>query len=157
MAASLDLNSLHEVLNLPFPAETKQAAGTINGVLTDVQSIYFSDRILVTVSQSGRLAHWLHVPLENQNPGTEGFHTFGNGEADDELLPFSNLSATSLLGGHAHGHEITNQLLARQIGSAIATKTPNEKRVLVVGLGLDRPQNERDTFFAIIDLVLQCI
>lgn len=97
------------------------------------------------------------MPLENQNPGTDGFHTYTNGNEDDGLLPLSNLTATSLLGGHAHGHEITNQLLARQIGSAIATKTPNEKRVLVVGLGLDRSQTDRDTFFALVELVLQCI
>lgn len=59
MAAALDLNGLHEVLNLPFPANTRQAAGTINGILTDVQVISFSDRILVTISQHGRLAHWV--------------------------------------------------------------------------------------------------
>lgn len=59
MTETLDLNSLSEVLNLPFPAQTKQAAGKINGVLTDVLSMGFSDRILVTVSQEGRLAHWV--------------------------------------------------------------------------------------------------
>lgn len=59
MAETLDLNSLSEVLNLPFPAQTKQVAGKVNGVLTDVLSMGFSDRILVTVSQEGRLAHWV--------------------------------------------------------------------------------------------------
>ncbi|KAF5015685.1 hypothetical protein F66182_12891 [Fusarium sp. NRRL 66182] len=157
MAENLDLNSLNEVLNLPFPAQTKQVAGKINGVLTDVLSIGFSDRILVTVSQEGRLAHWLHVPLENNNPGTDGFHTFSEGDADTSLLPLSSLTATTLLGGHASGQETTNQLLARQIGSAIATKTPDEKRVLLVGLGLNASQIDRDAFFAIVDLVLQCI
>ncbi|GAM39812.1 hypothetical protein TCE0_034r11660 [Talaromyces pinophilus] len=157
MAETIDLNSLNEVLNLPFPAQTKQVAGKINGVLTDVLSMGFSDRILVTVSQEGRLAHWLHVPLENNNPGTDGFHTFSEGDADNSLLPLSSLTATTLLGGHASGQETTNQLLARQIGSAIATKTPNEKRVLLVGLGLNASQIDRDAFFAIVDLVLQCI
>ncbi|KAL1980875.1 hypothetical protein VTN96DRAFT_3371 [Rasamsonia emersonii] len=156
MAEPLNLNSFHEVLNLPFPAATKQAAGLVNGVLTDVMVVNFSDKILVAISQHGRLAHWIHVPLENINPGTNGFHTLPDGE-EDSLLPLPNLTATTLLGGHAPGHETINQLYARQIGSAIATKTPNEKRVLVVGLGLDRPQADRDTFFAILDLVLQCI
>jgi proteasome assembly chaperone 3 len=59
MAADLDLKGLNEVLNLPFPVNTRQAAGTINGVLPDVQVISFSDRILVTISQHGRLAHWV--------------------------------------------------------------------------------------------------
>lgn len=99
----------------------------------------------------------LHVPLENNNPGTDGFHTFSEGDADSSLLPLSSLTATTLLGGHASGQDTTNQLLARQIGSAIATKTPNEKRVLLVGLGLNASQIDRDAFFAIIDLVLQCI
>jgi proteasome assembly chaperone 3 len=175
MTETLDLNSLSEVLNLPFPAQTKQVAGKINGVLTDVLSVGFSDRILITVSQQGRLAHWvrslrnqadkmktnhliqLHVPLENNNPGTDGFHTFSEGDAENSLLPLSSLTATTLLGGHASGQETTNQLLARQIGSAIATKTPNEKRVLLVGLGLNASQIDRDAFFAIVDLVLQCI
>lgn len=65
MAETLDLNSLSEVLNLPFPAQTKQVAGKINGVLTDVLSMGFSDRILVTVSQEGRLAHWVLSPKHN--------------------------------------------------------------------------------------------
>lgn len=97
------------------------------------------------------------MPLENNNPGTDGFHTLSNGDEEDSLLPLSNLTATTLLGGHAPGHDTIDQLLARQIGSAIATKVPNERRVLVVGLGLDRPQADRDAFFAIVDLVLQCI
>lgn len=96
------------------------------------------------------------MPLENINPGTDGFHTLPDGD-EDGLLPLASLTATSLLGGHAPGHETVNQLYARQIGSAIAMKTPNEKRLLVVGLGLDRPEADRDTFFAIVDLLLQCI
>lgn len=66
MAETLDLNSLSEILNLPFPAQTKQAAVKINGVLTDVLSMGFSDKILVTVSQEGRLAHWVsYLDLSN--------------------------------------------------------------------------------------------
>jgi proteasome assembly chaperone 3 len=61
MAETVDMNSLNEVLTLPFPAQTKQVAGTINGVVTDVLSMGFSDRILVTISQHGRLAHWVRL------------------------------------------------------------------------------------------------
>lgn len=98
----------------------------------------------------------LHVPLENRNPGTDGLHTISEG-ADDSLLPLSGLTATSLLGGHAPGQDTMGQLLARQIGSAIATKTPGENRLLVVGLGLGTATTDRDAFFAVVDLVLQCI
>ena len=45
--------------NLPYPAQTKQAAGEINGIVTDVTSISFSDRIMVTITQAGRLAQWV--------------------------------------------------------------------------------------------------
>lgn len=62
MAEPLNLNSFHEVLNLPFPAATKQAAGVVNGVLTDVMVVNFSDKILVAISQRGRLAHWVRMP-----------------------------------------------------------------------------------------------
>jgi proteasome assembly chaperone 3 len=151
-----DLDNLQVPLDLPFPAATKQVAGVVNGIKTDVTCIQFSDKILVTVSQNGRLGHWLHVPLENKNPGEQGFHTFSE-PADDDLLPMSRLMATSLLGGRAPGHETIGQLYARQIASAIATKTPDEKRLLVVGLGLESVEADREVFFAIIDLVLQCI
>ena len=96
------------------------------------------------------------MPMECHNPGTDGLHTFSDG-TDDSLLPMTSLTATSLLGGHAPGHETIGQLCARQIASAIAMKRPNEKRLLVVGLGLETAEADRDVFFAIVDLVLQCI
>lgn len=96
------------------------------------------------------------MPLESHNPGTDGMHTISEGTADS-LLPLSGLTATSLLGGHAPGQDTVGQLLARQIATAIATKSPSEKRLLVVGLGLGTTGADRDSFFAIIDLVLQCI
>ena len=42
-----------------YPAKTKQAAGMVNGVLTDVMSVSFADKIMVTVTQEGRLAQWV--------------------------------------------------------------------------------------------------
>lgn len=44
---------------LPFPAPSKQAAGDINGVKTDVTCISFSDKIMITITQHGRLAQWV--------------------------------------------------------------------------------------------------
>lgn len=43
----------------PFPAATKHAAGLVNGQETDVSSVYFSDKILITISQEGRLSQWV--------------------------------------------------------------------------------------------------
>ncbi|KAL4999082.1 hypothetical protein BDV10DRAFT_61470 [Aspergillus recurvatus] len=154
MENTLGLNGLS--LDLPFPATTKRSSGDIKGVHTEVMTMKFSDKIMITVSQKGRIGHWLHVPLENKNPGTEGQHRIPD-SAGDGLLPLSNLTATSILGGRVPGHEIVGQLYARQIASVIVTKTPNENRLLVVGLGLETAEADRDVFFAVIDLVLQCI
>ncbi|KAJ5205465.1 hypothetical protein N7491_003909 [Penicillium cf. griseofulvum] len=155
MTASFDTTSMQDSLNLPFPATNKQVAGLVNGIQTDVGIMSFSDKIMVTISQAGRLGHWLHVPMENQNPGTEGMHTLSEG--DDALLPLKSLTTTTLLGGYSPGQDTTGQLLARQIATAIAMKTPSEKRLLLVGLGLDKSTADRDSFFAIVDLVLQCL
>ncbi|KAJ5180232.1 hypothetical protein N7492_003442 [Penicillium capsulatum] len=149
-------NGFPDSLNVPFPAATKQVAGMVAGVKTDVLVLSFSDKIVVTISQEGRLAHWLHVSMGSQNPGTDGLHTFSE-DPEDSLLPLSGLTATSILGGYAPGQDTVGQLLARQVATAIATKSPAEKRLLVVGLGLGNSGSDRDSFFAIVDLVLQCI
>ncbi|RMJ22802.1 hypothetical protein PHISP_06324 [Aspergillus sp. HF37] len=140
-----------------FPATTKRAVGTVNGVETAVTTISFGNTILVTISQNGRVSHWVHVPLENTNPVTDGYHPLPHNADSDSLLPMTNLTATSLLGGRAPGHETIGQLYARQIASAILSKTPNERRPLVVGLGLSSAEADRDVFFAVVDLVLRCL
>lgn len=43
----------------PYPARTKQAAGIVNGVRTEVMSISFADKLVVTIIQGGRLAQWV--------------------------------------------------------------------------------------------------
>ena len=54
-----DLSNMDTELNLPYPAQTKQTAGEVDGVPTDVMVISFSDKIMVTVVQAGRLAQWV--------------------------------------------------------------------------------------------------
>lgn len=53
-----DINQLQD-LNLPYPAVTKQVVGDVKGIQTNVTLIKFSDRILITISQKGRLGHWV--------------------------------------------------------------------------------------------------
>ena len=50
-------------MSLPYPAQTKQAAGKVDGVPTDVMVISFSDKIMVTITQAGRLAQWVNKLL----------------------------------------------------------------------------------------------
>ena len=54
-----DLGIGSDVEQTAFPAPTKNAAGSVNGIQTDVSSIYFADKILITISQSGRLSQWV--------------------------------------------------------------------------------------------------
>ena len=49
----------HGASTAPYPANTKQAAGIINGVRTEVMSVSFSDKVMVTIVQGGRLAQWV--------------------------------------------------------------------------------------------------
>ncbi|KAK2739193.1 hypothetical protein FQN57_006636 [Myotisia sp. PD_48] len=150
---AVDISSIPTMQNLPYPASTKQAAGVVGGRPTDIMVISFSDKILVTITQSGRLAQWLHVPLENPDP-TGTYTTVSDQE---NLLPRPEFNATAVLGGRSEDWEVIGQLYACQIASAIATKTPEEKRLLVLGLGLDTPDIDRDVYLGIIDLVLDCL
>ena len=49
-----------------YPVTTKQAAGLIGGINTEVRATYFSDKIMVTIVQEGRLAQWV-VPSPRKN------------------------------------------------------------------------------------------
>lgn len=68
-----------------------------------------------------------------------------------------HLTATTILGANAGGREILGQLCATQIASAISAKRPDEKRLLVVGLGLKSAEMERETFLELLELSLQCV
>lgn len=46
-------------VTLPYPAATRQTAGEVNGVLTDVMVMSFSDKVMITITQQGRLAQWV--------------------------------------------------------------------------------------------------
>ena len=48
-----------QVLQSPYPASTKRAAGKVDGVDTDVMVVGFADKIVITISQQGRLAQWV--------------------------------------------------------------------------------------------------
>lgn len=42
-----------------YPATTKRAAGYIKDVPTDAMVVGFADKLLITVTQAGRLAQWV--------------------------------------------------------------------------------------------------
>lgn len=42
-----------------FPAPAQQTIGHVDGVETQATSTFFSDKIMVTLSQEGRLSQWV--------------------------------------------------------------------------------------------------
>jgi hypothetical protein len=52
-----------EIEHSRFPAATKQSAGLVGGTQTDVSSVYFADKIIITISQGGRLSQWVYIHL----------------------------------------------------------------------------------------------
>ncbi|RDL35271.1 Uncharacterized protein BP5553_07202 [Venustampulla echinocandica] len=142
------------VVPSPFPAATKHVAGLVNGVQTDLTSIYFADKILITVSQGGRLAQWIQVPLSSASP--TAFDTaLPSGETD--MLPLTHLTPKTLLGAGGDKRETIGHLYASQIASAIVKRNPEETRTLMVGFGLEKVDMEREAFFDLVELVHKVI
>ena len=50
-----------QVVEEPFPAPTRQASGVVDDIVTEVSSVSFEDKILVTISQDGRLSQWVRL------------------------------------------------------------------------------------------------
>lgn len=142
----------------PFSAPTKSSDGLVLDIPTAVTCTSFSDKILLTVSQAGKLAHWVHVPLATTNADPMNPGMFHNHDTTNELLPMTHLTATTVLGGTKRDDEIVGQTLATTIGSAILMKQPQEERMLVLGLGLTEASGMgREGFDAVVGLVLECL
>lgn len=46
-----------------YPAITRHAAAVVDGIPTEVTSMLFADKIMVTIAQEGRLAQWVKALL----------------------------------------------------------------------------------------------
>ncbi|GAB7353410.1 hypothetical protein MBLNU459_g3882t2 [Dothideomycetes sp. NU459] len=145
----------------PFPAATKTAACSVANVPTTVQTISFADKLLVTISQSGRLNHWVHVPLSGATPTDSSFlnptPSHADSDVDATLLPFPHLTATTVFGGTKREFEVLGQTLATTLASAVLMRNPGEGRMVVLGLGLERADGGRAVFEELVGLCLECI
>ncbi|KAF7186443.1 Mating-type protein a-1 [Pseudocercospora fuligena] len=147
------------VSDCAFPSPSKQTSGLINSVQTQVQCLTFTDKILITISQSGKLSHWVHVPLslnsaDPMNPGIQ------SSSSENSLLPMTHLTATTILGGTKAEDEVVGQTLATTIGSALLMRNPGEERLLVVGMGIDKAAENftgRAQFDEVVGLVLEVL
>jgi proteasome assembly chaperone 3 len=73
------------------------------------------------------------------------------------MLPLGHLTPKTLLGGGGEQRETIGHLYASQIASAIATRSPEETRTVMVGFGLEKVDMERESFFDLIELVQKVI
>ncbi|KAK7935108.1 hypothetical protein PG985_000603 [Apiospora marii] len=139
---------LPQIKEEAFPAPSKQANGLIDGIDTEAMVMNFADKIMVTLSQEGRLSQWIQVPLLAPSPAAAEMSL-----PNPSLLPLTHLTPRTLLGGGGEERESSGQLYAAQIASHIARKNPEEGRTLLVGLGLQKPTPNRESFFDLIELI----
>ncbi|KAI1168972.1 hypothetical protein F5B18DRAFT_3921 [Nemania serpens] len=137
-----------QTIDEPFPAASKHATGQIDGVSTEATALFFADRILLTLCQEGRLSQWIQVPLSAPSPAAVDMAL-----ANESLLPMAHLTPKTLLGGGGEERESLAQLYAAQIASHIARRDADERRTLVVGLGIQRLRRDREAFFDVLELI----
>lgn len=143
---------------LPYPAQTRQATATISNVPTHITSMSFADKVMITITQNGKLGQWLTVPLLADDPTSSDPHfNLAENMDGDSLLPVTRFQPRTLLGAGGTERETMGQLYASQIASLITTKNPEESRSLMLGLGLAKVDLSRDTFLEILDLVTKVL
>ncbi|CAO2648347.1 Nn.00g076140.m01.CDS01 [Neocucurbitaria sp. VM-36] len=151
----------YSVTAAPYPARTKTASSTIKDIRTTATIVNFADKILITVTQHGRLAHWVHVPLDiAATDASMSYNPYLDRDEEDpasDLLPMHHLTATTILGGTIPELDTLGQTLATQIASAIKTRDERENRMVVVGMGLDKSMIGREEFSELVGLVLGII
>lgn len=132
-----------------FPAKRQETSGVVNGTATEIARVDFADKILMTISQGGRLSHWVQVPLEGSSSGVVDM-TLPN--MKQSLLPSTHLTPRTLIGAGGEKRETLGQLYAAQIASQIALRAPDDRRTLVLGLGLEKVDLETEAFFDLLEL-----
>ena len=63
MPLPMPSDSPPESVGARYPATTKQAAAIIAGIQTDATCILFTDKIMITIAQDGRVAQWVKPPI----------------------------------------------------------------------------------------------
>jgi proteasome assembly chaperone 3 len=69
------------------------------------------------------------------------------------MLPLGHLTPKTLLGAGGEQRETMGHLYASQIASVIATRNPEDTRTVVVGLGLQKVDMDREAFFDLLELI----
>ena len=123
----------------PFPTPTKTSTALINSTPTTATALSFTDKLVITLTtSSGKLSHWVHVPLAPASGTLDpAFTSASSSESENALLPRTDLTATTVLGGTKREAEVWGQMLATTVASAVLVKRPGEERLLVLGVGVE--------------------
>lgn len=73
------------------------------------------------------------------------------------MLPLGHLSPKTLIGAGGEQRETLGHLYSAQIASLISTRNPEETRTVMVGLGLQKIDMEREAFFDMMELLQKVI
>ena len=116
----------------------------------------YSQVHVVAVRSATLTAPQIHVPLDSSDPNFADQY-MPSGSDEDALLPMAHLSPKTLLGGSTSERETVGRLYATQIASAIVARNPEEKRTVLVGLGLSKFEARREVFYDTVDLLTRCL
>lgn len=72
-------------------------------------------------------------------------------------LPSNHLTPKTLVGVGSEERETFGHLYASQIASHLALRNPDERRTLLLGLGLEKVEGGGEAFFDLLELVLQVL
>lgn len=97
------------------------------------------------------------MPLLDTRPGDQIKASTGCDDEDDALLPLPHLTPRSLLGATDPERDSYGQLLAVQIASIISNRNPEESRILLLGLGLDKLALDDDGLLDMLQLIGQSL
>jgi proteasome assembly chaperone 3 len=75
----------------------------------------------------------------------------------ESTLPSTHLTPRTLLGGANEERETVGQLFAAQTASLLCLRDPEEKRSLLLGLGLEKVESNSDAFFDLMELLQQLL
>ncbi|KAG0202126.1 hypothetical protein BGX28_005268 [Mortierella sp. GBA30] len=151
-------------MDAPFPLVNKQAARTIQGLHTEVLVTAFTDKIVILVSQYGKVGSIIHTTVDQQS-------LTSSAAASDLVATTSSF----LLGAGSSASKKTQlyRVYASHISQMIHHQNPAEIRPVVLSLALcmqepDMEQSisatqeqeervrDRDLFENIIELVNEC-
>lgn len=90
-------------------------------------------------------------------PGSGSGSIGGVGEGNNMTLPTEHLTPRTLLGAGGEERERTGHLWASQVASMVLGRNPEERRGVLVGLGLEGKGGEggrdREGYFDLLELV----